>query len=50
MSKMEIFQKEVNRGKLLIIYTMGTVLDVAGVLQSIFIFAYISSQYKIPVP
>ena len=42
---MEIFVKEVNRGKSLITYTMGTVLDVAAVLQSIYIFAYIPSQY-----
>ena len=47
---MIIFVKEVNRGKLLIIYTMGTVLDVAGVLQVIYIFAYIPIQYEVPVP
>ena len=47
---MEIFVKENNEGKLLIILTKRTVLDVAGCLQPICIYAYIHVQYEIPEP
>ena len=49
-SKMEIFVKESDKGKPLIINTKRTILDVAGDLWSIYIFAYIPIQYEILGP
>lgn len=48
--KIQFFVKEVNEGNPLIINTKRTILDVAWVLHSNYIFGYIPIQYKTPVP
>lgn len=47
---MEIFVKENNGGKPLIINIKFTILDLARGLYSVYIFTYIPIQYELPSP